>query len=152
QVARSIAALWKKQAVIGPGGACTHAATTFLRTGDWATCGAPVGQAGNGTAMRTAALGLFFLREPERLPGAVAEVSRITHHDLRSIAGGVAVARAAQLLATGPVTAPAGFCQDIAEAMHPYTPAFAELVCQVPPLVREPPDVAVPALAWSGIA
>jgi ADP-ribosyl-[dinitrogen reductase] hydrolase len=59
-LARSIARLWKRQAVVGPGGACTHAAQTFLRTGDWTTCGAAVGQAGNGTAMRTAVLGLFF--------------------------------------------------------------------------------------------
>jgi hypothetical protein len=61
-LARSIARLLKRQAVVGPGGACTHAAQTFLRTGDWTTCGAAVGQAGNGTAMRTAVLGLFSLR------------------------------------------------------------------------------------------
>jgi len=49
--------LWKSQSVVGPGGACTHAATTFLKNGDWTTCGAAVGQAGNGTAMRTAVVG-----------------------------------------------------------------------------------------------
>jgi ADP-ribosyl-[dinitrogen reductase] hydrolase len=149
-VARSIAALWRKQAVIGPGGACTHAATTFLRTGDWAMCGAPVGQAGNGTAMRTAALGLFFVRNPERLPGAVADVSRITHQDPRSIAGGVAVARAAQLLAGGPVGDSTDFCRDIAETIRPYSVEFAGMVGRVPDLVPEVPEVAVPVLAWSG--
>src|SRR5205823_814601 len=80
-IARAIARLWQKEAVIGPGGACTRAAHAFLATGDPATCGAPVGQAGNGTAMRTAVVGLYFLSEPERLPAAVAEVSRITHQD-----------------------------------------------------------------------
>jgi hypothetical protein len=35
-----IARLWKHQTVIGPGGACTHAATHFLRHGDWNACGA----------------------------------------------------------------------------------------------------------------
>src|SRR5215472_15290513 len=88
-VARSIAELWRRQEVIGPGGACTSAALTFLRTRDWTTCGASVGQAGNGTAMRTAVLGLLFLDRPEDLPGAVADISRITHQDPRSIAGGV---------------------------------------------------------------
>jgi ADP-ribosylglycohydrolase len=58
-IARQIARLWKNQSVIGPGGACTRAATTFLKTGDWTTCGAPVGQAGNGTAMRTAVVGIL---------------------------------------------------------------------------------------------
>ena len=51
--------------------------------------------------MRTAVLGLLFLDRPERLPSAVADVSRITHQDPRSIGGGVAVAKAAQLLAGG---------------------------------------------------
>jgi ADP-ribosylglycohydrolase len=45
RVARSIAALWARQEVIGPG-ACTAAAHEFLRTGDWSSCGAPAGQAG----------------------------------------------------------------------------------------------------------
>src|SRR5205085_1428019 len=76
-VARSIASLWKTQSVVGPGGACTFAAHAFLKSRDWTTCGAPVGQAGNGTAMRTAALGLYFLRDPDRLPRGVAEISRI---------------------------------------------------------------------------
>jgi ADP-ribosylglycohydrolase len=69
--------------------------------------------------MRTAALGLFFLHEPERLPGTVADISRITHHDPRSIAGGVAVAKAAQLLATEPIIDPHPFCQAIAETIAP---------------------------------
>ena len=38
-LARSIARLWKNESVVGPGGACTHAALTFMRTGDWTTCG-----------------------------------------------------------------------------------------------------------------
>src|SRR5262245_15796617 len=62
-IARSIARLWRSQAVVGPGGPCT-AADRLLAAGHWSDCGAPVGQAGNGTAMRTAALGLFFLDRP----------------------------------------------------------------------------------------
>jgi ADP-ribosylglycohydrolase len=151
-VARSIAALWKHQEVIGPGGACTHAAWAFLRTGDWTTCGAPAGQAGNGTAMRTAALGLLFLGRPERLPGAAADVSRITHHDPRSVAGGVAVARAAQLLAAGPADSPGPFCQAVAEAVAPFEPVFAEMVAGLPALVEGAAEAAVRTLAWSGMA
>jgi ADP-ribosylglycohydrolase len=89
-IARSIASLWKTQSVVGPGGAYTFAANTFLRTRDWKTCGAPVGQAGNGTAMRTAALGLYFVADSEYLAEGVADVSRITHQDPRSVAGGIA--------------------------------------------------------------
>ena len=93
EIACSLTRLWKRSSVIGPGGACTRAAHSFLKTGDWTTCGAPVGQAGNGTAMRTAVLGLFFLQHPERLPATVADISRITHQDARSVAGGIAVAK-----------------------------------------------------------
>ena len=109
EVARAIARLWKSSSVVGPGGACTRAAHQFLQTGDWTACGAPVGQAGNGTAMRTAVVGLFFVGDAERLPAAVTDVSRITHHDSRSIAGGVAVAKAAQLLAAEPEVTPESF-------------------------------------------
>lgn len=151
-IARAIAGLWRNQSVIGPGGACTRAATEFLRTGDWTTCGAPPGQAGNGTAMRTAALGLFFLREPDRLPAAVADISRITHRDPRSIAGGVAVAKAAQFLASEPVIAPRPFCEAVAGVMDPYEPTFAELIRRLPDLVEQPPEQAFPALAWAGMA
>lgn len=128
EIARSIAKLWKNESVVGPGGACTQAAHRFLKTGDWASCGAPVGQAGNGTAMRTAVLGLFFLHDPQRLPGLVADVSRITHQDPRSVAGGVAIAKAAQLLATGDIL-PVGFCEEIAAVSEAYEPAFAQMVC-----------------------
>src|SRR5262245_14378765 len=50
RIAAAIARLFRRGTVIGPGGACMQAADTFLRTGDWQTCGAEVGQAGNGTA------------------------------------------------------------------------------------------------------
>jgi ADP-ribosyl-[dinitrogen reductase] hydrolase len=151
-VANSIASLWKHDTVIGPGGACTRAATTFLRTRDWRTCGAPVGQAGNGTAMRTAALGLFFLHDPGRLPAAIADISRITHQDPRSVAGGVAIAKAAQLLATGDLPNVVGFCGEIAAAMRPYEMTFADLVERIPALLDDDREAALHAIAWSGSA
>jgi ADP-ribosylglycohydrolase len=149
-VARSIALLWRHDSVVGPGGACTRAATTFLRTRDWKTCGAPVGQAGNGTAMRTAALGLFFLRDPERLPPAVADISRITHRDPRSVAGGVATAKAAQLLATGEHPEAVGFCGEVAAAMRPYETTFSDLVEELPSRLGEDLEEALHAIAWAG--
>src|SRR4051812_25724958 len=44
-IAGAIAALFRRSEVVGPGGACMAAAHAFLRTGDWTTCGAAVGQA-----------------------------------------------------------------------------------------------------------
>ena len=149
-IARSIASLWKNHSVVGPGGSCTFAANAFLKTRDWTTCGAPVGQAGNGTAMRTAVLGLYFLRDPERLPAAVADVSRITHQDPRSVAGGIAIAKAAQLLATLDTVDEVSFCGAIADAIRPYEAAFADLIESLPSRLREDRDTALHAIAWAG--
>jgi ADP-ribosylglycohydrolase len=149
-IARSIASLWKNQSVVGPGGACTFAANAFLNTRDWTKCGAPVGQAGNGTAMRTAALGLYFLRDPERLPAAVADVSRITHQDPRSVAGGIAIAKAAQLLASLNAFDEGSFCRSIAEVIQPYEGAFADLIGGLPLRLEEERETAFEAIAWAG--
>lgn len=46
-IAVRIASLWRNHTIIGPGGACTHAAEVFLATSDCSAMGAPSGQAGN---------------------------------------------------------------------------------------------------------
>ena len=150
-VARSIFGLFKRQEVIGPGGACMAAAANFLRTRDATTCGAEPGQAGNGAAMRTAALGLAFLDRPDELPESVASVSRITHRDPRSVAGGVAVAKAAQLLASAPETDPVALCQVIAAVVDRFSPEFADWIVRLPGLVCAPAESAAPVLAWAGM-
>jgi ADP-ribosyl-[dinitrogen reductase] hydrolase len=149
-VARSIARLWRSQAVVGPGGACTAAADRLLAGGDWSECGSPVGQAGNGTAMRTAALGLYFLPRPAELPDAVAQVSRITHQDPRSVAGGVAVASAARLLAADPGVDAGALCSAVADDMRPFQSAFAELVAGLPARLGGDEAAALEYVAWSG--
>jgi ADP-ribosylglycohydrolase len=150
-IARAIARLWKTSAVVGPGGACTQAAHRFLKTGDWSRCGAPVGQAGNGTAMRTAVLGLFFVNDPDRLPSAVAEVCRITHHDPRSVAGGVAVARAAQILLAGGLPSPVSLCVEVARVVEPFELTFANMIRELPLRLEEEPATAIRTIAWSGM-
>jgi len=150
-IARRMTHLWKNYTVIGPGGACSMAAAAFLRHGDWTRCGAPVGQAGNGTAMRTAALGLHFIRDPDRLPTQVAAIARITHKDPRSIAGGVAIAKAAQLLASVEAIEPEPFCAAIAEATRAYEPDFASLIAALPNRLSEDRETALRSIAWAGL-
>jgi ADP-ribosyl-[dinitrogen reductase] hydrolase len=151
EIARYIARLWMNQSVIGPGGACTQAAHRFLKFRDWTSCGAPAGQAGNGTAMRTSVLGLFFLWDVRRLPSAVADVAKITHQDPRSIAGGVAIAKAAQSLAIDRFTLPRSFCDEIATTVEPYEDRFADMIRMLPRLLEAGEDVAIPVIAWSGM-
>lgn len=149
-IARSIARLWRSQVVVGPGGACTAAADRLLAGGHWSECGEQVGQAGNGTAMRTAALGLFFLPRSGELAEAVADVSLITHRDGRSVAGGVAVAAAARLLAAQPDVTADALCGTVAGAMEPFHPQFAGLVAGLPAQLAGNPADVLDYVAWSG--
>jgi ADP-ribosylglycohydrolase len=119
-IAASIARLWRSQTVVGPGGACTAAADRLLAGGHWSESGAPVGQAGNGTAMRTAAL------------------------------GGVAIASTARLLCESPELEPGPLCGAVAQDMQPFDPAFAALVARLPMEVAGDPVRALEYVAWSG--
>lgn len=149
-IARAIARLWRSQAVVGPGGACTAAADRLLAGGHWSTSGAEVGQAGNGAAMRTAALGLLFLHRPEELPEQIALLSRVTHQDPRSVAGGVAIASAARLLAVQPHADASVLCQTTAADMRPYHLEFAALVEGLPDVLHGDPRTVLEYVAWSG--
>ena len=151
-IAQSIAELWRTQQVIGPGGACTRAAHRFLQTGDPTDCGAPIGQAGNGTAMRTAILGLYFHSAPKLLRPAVAAVSRITHQDPRSVAGGVAIAEVCRLLASEPDVYPAELARQVADAMEPYDADFAGSVVELAARLAAPRQQTLEWIACAGSA
>jgi ADP-ribosylglycohydrolase len=147
-IAQRIAALWKHHEVIGPGGACTHAAEHFLATGDWIAMGAPDGQAGNGTAMRTAVLGLQYGGSPEQLRNDVASISRLTHTDSRSVAGGVAIAEAARQLAVNPLATPDVLCDAAADAAEAFSPELAGYVRGLPTISGD--ESAMASIAWAG--
>ncbi len=149
-IARSIARLWRSQEVVGPGGACTAAADRLLAGGHWSECGSPMGQAGNGTAMRTAALGLYFLSRRRDLTKAVAQVSRITHQDPRSVAGGVAIASAAQLMASSSDVEASDLCRYVADDVRPYHAPLADLIVGLPPRLSGNLQEALEYVAWSG--
>lgn len=151
-IAEAIARLWARNEVIGPGGACTRAAHAFLRGVDWTRCGAPVGQAGNGAAMRTAPLGFLFVDRPDELSVQVADASRITHRDPRAIAGGVAVAAGVRHVVATDDLDPDALCADIARAMAAHDPVFATLVAALPERLAEPVDTALEWIAWAGQA
>lgn len=92
-----------------------------------------------------------FSTSSDRLPASVANISRITHHDPRSIAGGVAIAKAAQLLAGDHSGSPDSFCEEVASAMQPYDLMFADLVRGRPGLLQIAPEKAHDLIAWSGM-
>ena len=137
-VARSIAELWRHQSVIGPGGACTQAAERYLATGDHHDMGAPVGQAGNGTAMRTAALGLWFDDDRKSLVQTTADISRLTHQDPRSIAGGVVIALATNILTSDSEISAGDLCNALADSISDINVELAGLIRELPSRTQLP--------------
>ena len=126
-IANRISELWPNE-IIGPGGACTIAAMNFRRTRDWRRSGAPAGHAGNGAAMRTAAVGLVFVNDPSALPMVVANISRITHKDPLGIAGGIAVSRASLELAINTRIDSDALIRVIAADVAPFSEEFARAI------------------------
>lgn len=143
--------LWKTNEIIGPGGACGFAASQFFLKKDWRSCGAPAGNAGNGTAMRTAVLGFCFLDEPEKLQTVVGDISLITHHDERSIAGGVAVAKTVELLLRGKELEGKLLCRKIAGEIEPISPVFAEKINDLTGYLDKEKTEAARFIAWAGM-
>ena len=137
-IARSLAELWRHQSVIGPGGACTRAAERYLATGDHRNMGAPVGQSGNGAAMRTAALGPWFGNNCDTLVAVVADIARLTHQDPRSVAGGVAIALAANLLASDAAIDDADLCETLADATGELNVELSRLIGDLPQCIHSP--------------
>jgi ADP-ribosyl-[dinitrogen reductase] hydrolase len=150
-VAQAMLNVWTAGGLSSGNAASVRALARFQRSGDWTSSGAPDGYADNGPAVRSAPLGLYFLHFPEFLPETAADLARITHRDARSVAGAVAVAAAAQLLATRPEVGAEAFADSISSTVEPFDPAFAELLAQLPDLAELPRRSAIRAMASAGI-
>jgi len=142
-VARRFAELWSEGRIVGQGLACRQAVLSIIDGTHWDQAGAPEGRAGNGTAMRTAPLGLFFHQDTEALFKAADEIARITHRDKRSRAGAVAVSQAvAQLVQGGEPSAPAVLEPAAAMASRLHQD-FADLILQLGTHLDDPEEEAV---------
>jgi ADP-ribosylglycohydrolase len=99
--------------------------------------------------MRTAVAGLWYVQQPEKLADEVAAISRLTHRDPRSVAGGVAIAEAARLLAiNGSTIKSESFCKSIAEKCAPIDADFGTLIRDLPTTVES--DDALERIAFAG--
>lgn len=149
EIAREIGELWRTAAVIGPGGACMEAGDRYLASGDWRTCGAPPGRAGNGAAMRAAILGLCF-RSRDELVAGVTPIARLTHQDSRAVAGAVVVAELTRLLASQDKAAPETILRSVIELSRSLDSVMSEALEQLPGLLAVSVGEALPVLAALG--
>ena len=92
-IIREFAELWRDGSIVGAGAATNNAISNYLyQHKPWDQCGAPIGNAGNGAAMRATPIGLWYFDDFESITPAAIEASEVTHRDPRSIAAAVAVA------------------------------------------------------------
>jgi len=99
--------------------------------------------------MRAAVLGLACVDRPDELLGFAADVAQITHHDARSVAGGVVIAVAAQRLAAGSALEQA-LCQELAEVAGSHSEELARLIAELPEWLELPRAEAHSRIAWAG--
>ena len=86
----------------------------------------------NGTAMRTAALGLWFGDDRKSLVQTTADISQLTHQDPRGIAGGVAIALATNVLASDREVSAASLCDTLADSISGINTELAGLIGELP--------------------
>jgi ADP-ribosylglycohydrolase len=83
--------LWTTTAIVGQGSSCRDAVMRMVHGVPWDQAGVEPPRAGNGSAMRTAPIGLMWWRDPDSLVRDAEVVSQITHRDPRCLAGAAAV-------------------------------------------------------------
>jgi ADP-ribosyl-[dinitrogen reductase] hydrolase len=119
--------------------------------------------AGIGAAMRIAPVALYFTGEPEAMFDAVLAASLMTHRDIRSLAGAMAVAYAVRRLASGAEREPSlllWLAADVARAedrlaakhgdaiasLGAHRHSMSQAIAHAESLLEEPRDRAIAAL------
>jgi ADP-ribosylglycohydrolase len=127
-----LARLFVEGHVVWGGRVVGEAARRIAAGVPWQQAGSPAPNASNGSAMRAAPVGLFFAQDVEALRAAAAQQSRITHQDVRSAAGAVAVAGATALALTESRIDPEAISGKLAEWTREHDPLLAEALREMP--------------------
>jgi ADP-ribosylglycohydrolase len=141
--------LFDKRLVIVPGLACLDAMHRIARGARWQDAGCPPPQAGNGTAMRAAPVGMMYHKRPKELIRIARQQGWITHRDSRCDAGSIAVAGAVALALEDRVDA-RPFCEQLAAWMTEANREFAEYVSKLHKRVSQQPEAALRWIARAG--
>jgi len=145
--ARRIRSIFAENRIVGRGLATDAAARRLMAGVPWEQAGTPPPQAGNGTAMRAAPVGLLFGDDPEHMIQVAHDQGRITHKDLRCSAGSVAIAGAVALAARpGKIDVP-HFVRQLSEWMRGFDDHFAEHVLQLTNWLKLPREEAAPTIS-----
>jgi len=150
-IASRFASLWRDGEIVGRGRATTEAVQRLMAGVPWYESGTLVPRAGNGSAMRTASLGLWLYDDPAALAQAAADVSRITHADPRCLAGAVAISAAVAYAVTHGVIDTELFVEFVAGLARPYHAEFAALIERLPRWLEMDEPAAVQKIRRAGL-
>ena len=155
--ARRLAAMFTEQRIVGRGKATENAARRLAAGVPWHEAGEPPPQAGNGSAMRAAPVGLWYHADPRELVRVAVDQGRTTHRDPRASAGAVAIAGAVALALRGDDASGAGraldaaaFCRTLAGWVGSVDAGFGEAVAALPRSVASDPLLALSTIQSSG--
>lgn len=149
--ARRIAELFQNRKIVGQGKATEAAAKRLILGFPWTDSGIFPPAAGNGSAMRSGPLGLFYFDDPEKMLSAAHDQSRITHRDLRCSAGSITLAGAVALaLQTDKIDANA-FLEQLSQWARTQNVLFADNLMNLQHWREMPEEDAFSAISQTGV-
>ena len=150
-VIAEFAELWRTGTIVGAGQATSDAVARYLyQHTPWDQCGAPLGNAGNGAAMRAAPIGLWYYDDLEAITPVAVEAGEVTHHDPRAIAAAIAVALLiAHILRSKGLDA-GSTLSDIAERVEKIDTGFCDHLLRLTDWMDEPEEEAVKRIIGTG--
>jgi ADP-ribosylglycohydrolase len=140
--AHPMVSLFSENRIVGRG-RTTEAAVERLGQGvPWAEAGTPSPSAGNGSAMRSAPVGLMFYDDPQQLMQVAHEQGLITHQDPQCSGGSVAIAGAVAFILQNQSFSTQLFIDQISQWVQAISPEFAREVLQLNQWIEFPPELA----------
>jgi ADP-ribosylglycohydrolase len=121
-----IAGIFQERRIVGRGRATEAAARRLIDCTPWMASVCPAPNAGNGSAMRAAPIGILFAHDPIALAPAARDQSWITHQDPRCVAGSIVIAGATATLLTSHALDVAGLLAALSAAASAADPVLAD--------------------------
>ncbi|OGW38498.1 MAG: crystallin J1 [Nitrospirae bacterium RBG_13_39_12] len=149
--AERIMRIFVERKVVGFGYATRQAALRLFDGISWEESGTPAPSAGNGSAMRSAPVGLIYFDNPQLLIQSAHDQGRITHKDPRCSAGAVSISGAVALVLQGRPVEPETFLTTLADWADKPDPNFAAELLKLVKWVSMPPEEAGAFISKSGI-
>lgn len=148
--AARIATIFREDRIVGFGKATESAARRLIEGVSWDEAGTPSPNAGNGSAMRAAPIGLFFFDDYERLIQSAHDQGRITHSDPRCSAGAIAIAGAVALVLQSTSWNRQQFLAQLSEWVNPFDPILADAIIHLNEWATVEPSEAIQHIAVLG--